>query len=47
VALVEPIVAMYTFFDVVLGGNIFHEHHVVKRLVACALMLVGAYLVVI
>lgn len=47
VALVDPIVSLYIFLDVVLGGRVFHEHHVTKRLIACALMLVGAYLVVI
>ena len=47
IALLSPVVALYTFFDVILGGRVFHEGHTTKRLAACVFMLVGVYLVVI
>ncbi len=47
VSLVMPIKKLSTLFATVLGGEIFKEHGLYQKIIACVIMLIGAYLVVI
>lgn len=45
--LVSPIKRLSTIFVILLGGELFHEKHVVKKLIATVIMLIGIYFVVV
>ena len=47
VSLVIPIKRLSTLFSTVMGGGIFREHGLYKKIIACAIMIVGACLVII
>ena len=47
VSLVAPVLMLSTLFVVLLGGEFFHERYIYFRLGVSALMLVGAYLIII
>ena len=47
VSLVIPIKRMSAFFATLVGGKIFHEKNLAKRVLACVIMLVGAFLVIL
>lgn len=47
VSLVIPIKRMSNLFATVVGGKIFHEKNLAKRTIACIIMLVGAFLVIL
>ncbi len=46
VSLVIPIKRLSTLFSTLAGGKIFHEKGTKKRVIACIIMLVGAYLII-
>jgi len=47
VSLVVPVIMLSTFLMVIFGGRFFHEKFLMFRLAVSALMLVGAYLIII
>ena len=47
VSLVIPIKRMSAFFVTVVGGKIFHEKNLAKRTLACIIMLIGVFLVIL
>lgn len=47
VSLVMPIKRMSTLFATVLGGEIFREHGLYQKVMACVIMVVGAVLVIL
>jgi drug/metabolite transporter (DMT)-like permease len=47
VSLVAPVMLLSTLFIVVIGGGYFHERFLLFRLGASAIMLIGAYLIII
>lgn len=47
IALVVAIKRLETLFSTVIGGELFHEKFVWQRSLACAIMLVGAYFIII
>jgi len=47
VSLVIPIKRMSAFFATAVGGKIFHEKNLTQRILACVIMLIGAFLVIL
>ncbi len=47
VSLVIPIKRMSAFFATLIGGKVFHEKNLAKRVFACVIMLCGAFLVIL
>jgi len=47
VGLVLPIKRMSALFVTLIGGELFHEHHLKRKAAACAIMLAGLMLVVL
>ncbi len=47
VSLVIPIKKLGTLFSTIIGGEIFHEKDILKKAIACLVMLLGVYLIVI
>lgn len=45
ISLVIPIKKTSTFFSTLIGGTIFHEKDILKKAIACIIMLAGVYLV--
>lgn len=46
-SLLIPIQRLSTLVATIVGGRLFHEHNLVHRIIACALMIVGVVLIVI
>jgi len=46
VSLVYPIYRLSSLFATVLGGEFFHEKHILKKSIAAIIMLIGSYLIV-
>ena len=47
VSLVIPIKRTSTIFSTIIGGKLFHEDHILKKLICCIIMFFGAYLIII
>ncbi len=47
VSLVIPIKRVSTLIAVVIGGELFHDHGLVRRIIACIIMIIGAALIII
>jgi uncharacterized membrane protein len=47
VSLVIPIKRMSAFFATAVGGRIFHEKNLTQRILACMIMIIGAFLVIL
>jgi len=47
VSLVLPIKRISTLFDTIIGGELFKEKHLLHKGLACLIMLLGIYLIVI
>ncbi|MBW6451197.1 MAG: EamA family transporter [DPANN group archaeon] len=47
ISLVIPIKKLSTIFSTIIGGEMFHEKHLLKKTIACVVMLVGVYLIII
>ncbi len=47
VSLVIPIKRMSAFFATAVGGRVFHEKNLTQRILACVIMLIGAFLVIL
>ncbi len=47
VSLVTPIKRTSTIFATIIGGEIFHDEDLTKKAIACIIMLLGAYFVII
>ena len=47
VSLVIPIKRTSTIFATIIGGGLFHEKHLLKRILCCVIMFFGAYLIII
>ncbi len=47
VSLVIPIKKLGTLFSTIIGGKVFHEKDLLKKGIACLVMLIGVYLIVI
>lgn len=47
IALIVPIKRMATLVSTLVGGGLFHDHNLVQRIIACALMIVGVVLIVV
>ncbi len=47
VSLVTPIKRTSTLFATIVGGEIFHDENLTKKAIACIIMLLGAYFVII
>jgi len=45
VSLVVPVQRMSTLLSTIVGGELFHEHHLLTKTMACSVMLVGVYLI--
>jgi drug/metabolite transporter (DMT)-like permease len=46
VSLVIPIKRLSALFSTVIGGELFHEHQVLRKSLACTIMIIGAILIV-
>jgi drug/metabolite transporter (DMT)-like permease len=46
VSLVIPIKRLSALFSTVIGGELFHEHYVLRKSLACIVMIIGAILIV-
>jgi len=47
VSLVIPIKRMSTLISTVVGGELFGEEHLLRKSVACLVMIAGAYLIIV
>jgi len=47
VSLVIPLTKINVLLATFIGGGLFHEHHVKQRTIACLIMLIGAYLIIV
>ena len=47
ISLIIPVKRMSTLIATIIGGRVFHDHNLIYRIVACAIMVVGVILVVI
>lgn len=47
VSLVIPIKKLSTLFATIIGGEVFHEKDILKKSIACIVMLIGVYLIII
>ncbi|MEE9323530.1 MAG: EamA family transporter [Candidatus Aenigmarchaeota archaeon] len=45
IALVVPIKKISTLISTIVGGEIFHEHRILQKIIACILMVIGAALI--
>jgi drug/metabolite transporter (DMT)-like permease len=46
VSLVIPIKRLSSLFSTIIGGQLFHEEHVLRKALACMVMIIGAILIV-
>jgi uncharacterized membrane protein len=46
IALVVPIKKTSTLISTIIGGEVFHEHRLFQRIIACIIMVVGAALII-
>ena len=46
ISLVIPIKRLSVFFSTLIGGEIFHEHHLLRRTLACLIILIGGLFVI-
>ncbi|RLG14501.1 MAG: hypothetical protein DRN66_01900 [Candidatus Nanohalarchaeota archaeon] len=46
VSLVIPIKRTSTIFTTIIGGGLFHEDHLLKKIICCIIMFAGAYLII-
>ena len=46
VSLIVPILRLSSLFTVIIGGEIFHEKHLIRKIIACLIMVLGAILIV-
>ncbi len=47
ISLINPIKSLSALFSTIMGGELFHEKYVLRRSIACAIMIIGAVLIVI
>ncbi|PIZ52936.1 hypothetical protein COY26_03200 [Candidatus Woesearchaeota archaeon CG_4_10_14_0_2_um_filter_33_10] len=47
ISLVIPIKRMSAFFATLIGGKVFHEKNLTQRVIACVIMLIGAFFVIL
>ncbi|MBL7100723.1 MAG: EamA family transporter [Nanoarchaeota archaeon] len=47
ISLVVPIMRTGVLLSTFIGGELFHEKHVLQRTLACAVMIFGAYLIIV
>lgn len=47
VSLVIPIKRLSALFSTIIGGGLFHEEHVLRRSLACVVMIIGAVLIIL
>lgn len=47
VSLVIPVKKLSTFFDTMIGGSLFHERGIKFKIIACFVMILGAYFITI
>jgi len=47
ISLVIPIKRLSSLFSTVIGGELFHEEHILRKSIACTIMIIGVILVVI
>jgi len=47
VGLVLPIKRMSAFFTTIIGGGIFHEHNLLRKSIACLIMIAGVVMIII
>ncbi len=47
ISLVYAIVKSSSFFTTIIGGEIFHEKHILKKSIAALIILIGVYLIII
>ena len=46
VSLIVPILRLSSLFTVIIGGEIFHEKYLIRKIIACLIMVLGAILIV-
>jgi drug/metabolite transporter (DMT)-like permease len=46
ISLVIPIKRLSALFSTIIGGELFHEEHVLRKSIACVIMIIGAVLIV-
>jgi drug/metabolite transporter (DMT)-like permease len=47
VSLLIPVKKLSVLFSTIIGGELFHEEHVIRRSLACLIMLIGAVLILL
>ena len=47
IALVVPIKRVSTLITTIVGGEMFHDHHLLHKIIACLVMVVGAVMVIL
>jgi len=47
ISLIIPIKRLSSLFSTIIGGELFHEHGILRRSIACVIMIIGAVLIVI
>jgi uncharacterized membrane protein len=47
IALVVPIKRLETLAETIAGGKLFHDHHLVHKVIACIIMIAGAVIIIV
>jgi len=47
ISLVVPIKRLSALFATIIGGELFHEKHILRKSIACVIMIIGAVLIIL